>query len=97
MSEHQQQWHSTANTWCATAMLTVAPQSAGRVRSGCHPWDSDGGTRSHQLEYEPLPVDDPTRRRPDISLARGVLGWEPRIELRDGLARTAEWLRSVGG
>jgi dTDP-glucose 4,6-dehydratase len=44
---------------------------------------------------EPLPVDDPTRRRPDTTLAREQLGWEPKIELREGLARTAEWLRSV--
>jgi len=44
---------------------------------------------------EPLPVDDPTRRRPDTTLAREQLGWEPKVELREGLARTAEWLRSV--
>jgi nucleoside-diphosphate-sugar epimerase len=44
---------------------------------------------------EPLPVDDPTRRRPDTTLAHEQLGGEPKIELREGLARTAEWLRSV--
>ncbi len=44
---------------------------------------------------EPLPVDDPVRRRPDITLARAELGWEPRVPLRDGLARTADWLRTV--
>jgi dTDP-glucose 4,6-dehydratase len=43
---------------------------------------------------EPLPVDDPTQRRPDISLARRVLGWEPEVDLRDGLARTVEWFRT---
>jgi nucleoside-diphosphate-sugar epimerase len=37
-------------------------------------------------------VDDPTQRRPDITRARTELGWEPRIELREGLTRTAEWL-----
>ena len=42
--------------------------------------------------HEPLPVDDPTQRRPDITRARDELGWEPRIELREGLTRTAEWL-----
>ena len=52
------------------------------------------GTGS-SIVREPLPVDDPTRRRPDTTLAREQLGWEPKIELRDGLARTAEWLRSV--
>jgi nucleoside-diphosphate-sugar epimerase len=38
-----------------------------------------------------LPVDDPTRRRPDITLAREALGWEPAVPLRDGLERTYEW------
>ncbi|HVE47520.1 MAG TPA: UDP-glucuronic acid decarboxylase family protein [Acidimicrobiales bacterium] len=50
---------------------------------------------SSELVHEPLPVDDPTQRRPDISLAKEVLGWEPRIQLREGLVRTAEWLGSV--
>ena len=43
--------------------------------------------------YEPLPEDDPTQRRPDITLARTVLGWSPEVELREGLARTIEWFR----
>ncbi|HEV8065709.1 MAG TPA: UDP-glucuronic acid decarboxylase family protein [Acidimicrobiales bacterium] len=43
---------------------------------------------------EPLPLDDPTRRRPDTALAKELLGWEPEIALRDGLARTIEWFRS---
>jgi dTDP-glucose 4,6-dehydratase len=50
---------------------------------------------SSEIVYEPLPVDDPTQRRPDISLARSALGWEPRVELREGLGRTAAWIRSV--
>ena len=37
---------------------------------------------------EPLPVDDPKQRRPDIGVARSVLGWEPRVQLEDGLGRT---------
>jgi UDP-glucuronate decarboxylase len=44
---------------------------------------------------KPLPVDDPERRRPDISLARERLGWEPHVTLREGLARTIAWFRSV--
>ncbi|MDP9404645.1 MAG: SDR family oxidoreductase [Actinomycetota bacterium] len=48
-----------------------------------------------ELVHEPLPLDDPTKRRPDITLARRALGWEPRTELRVGLARTAEWLGSL--
>ncbi|MHB1894768.1 MAG: UDP-glucuronic acid decarboxylase family protein [Candidatus Dormibacteria bacterium] len=42
----------------------------------------------------PLPIDDPTRRRPDISVARQVLGWEPVIDLRLGLSRTIDWFRA---
>jgi dTDP-glucose 4,6-dehydratase len=41
-----------------------------------------------QVIYEPLPVDDPTQRQPDLTLARAHLGWEPTISLRDGLIRT---------
>jgi dTDP-glucose 4,6-dehydratase len=48
---------------------------------------------SSELVFEPLPVDDPKVRRPDIGLARRVLGWEPEVDLRQGLARTAEWFR----
>jgi dTDP-glucose 4,6-dehydratase len=43
--------------------------------------------------YAPLPVDDPTQRRPDITLARQQLGWEPDVPLRQGLERTAAWFR----
>jgi dTDP-glucose 4,6-dehydratase len=45
------------------------------------------------LVFEPLPEDDPTRRRPNISRARELLGWEPKIELREGLERTYAWYR----
>ena len=48
-----------------------------------------------EIIFEPLPVDDPARRRPDISLARQVLGWEPEIDLRAGLERTAAYFREV--
>jgi dTDP-glucose 4,6-dehydratase len=50
---------------------------------------------SSEIVFAPLPTDDPTQRRPDITLAREVLGWEPTVDLRTGLARTAEWFRSV--
>jgi dTDP-glucose 4,6-dehydratase len=43
-----------------------------------------------EVIYEALPTDDPQVRQPDISLARKVLGWEPSVELRDGLRRTIE-------
>jgi nucleoside-diphosphate-sugar epimerase len=43
------------------------------------------------IVYEPLPTDDPTRRCPDITLARKELGWEPKIDLREGLERTIDY------
>jgi UDP-glucuronate decarboxylase len=46
-----------------------------------------------EVVYEPLPVDDPTQRKPDITLARERLGWEPQVALREGLERTAAWSR----
>ncbi|HKN91503.1 MAG TPA: GDP-mannose 4,6-dehydratase, partial [Acidimicrobiia bacterium] len=46
-----------------------------------------------EVAFEPLPEDDPRQRRPDISLARRLLGWEPKVPLGEGLARTAEWMR----
>jgi len=46
---------------------------------------------SSEIVHEPLPVDDPTQRQPDITLARELLGWEPRVDLRDGLERTAAY------
>ena len=49
-----------------------------------------------EITFEPLPQDDPTRRRPDITLAGQVLGWRPVVSLADGLARTVEWFRSAG-
>jgi dTDP-glucose 4,6-dehydratase len=48
-----------------------------------------------EIVFEPLPVDDPSQRQPDITVARTQLGWEPEISLREGLTRTAEWYRRV--
>jgi dTDP-glucose 4,6-dehydratase len=50
------------------------------------------GTNS-EIIYERLPVDDPTQRQPDITLARERLGWKPVVPLREGLERTADWFR----
>ncbi|MEY2454380.1 MAG: dTDP-glucose 4,6-dehydratase [Acidimicrobiaceae bacterium] len=50
---------------------------------------------SSEIVYEPLPVDDPTQRKPDITLARERLGWEPQIQLREGLERTAAYFTKV--
>jgi UDP-glucuronate decarboxylase len=49
------------------------------------------------ITYHPLPEDDPLRRRPDISRARTLLGWEPKVALQDGLLHTVEWFRSRVG
>jgi dTDP-glucose 4,6-dehydratase len=47
------------------------------------------------LEYRPLPQDDPKTRKPDISRAKEVLDWEPRVAVEDGLARTIAWYRTL--
>ena len=54
-----------------------------------------GSTSS--IEYRPLPTDDPTRRRPDITVARSALGWEPTTSLEEGLSRTATFLAQDAG
>jgi dTDP-glucose 4,6-dehydratase len=52
------------------------------------------GSRS-VIENRDLPVDDPKTRQPDITLARRILGWEPRVPLAEGLARTIEYFRQL--
>jgi dTDP-glucose 4,6-dehydratase len=49
---------------------------------------------SAPVEHRPLPVDDPLRRRPDISRAQSTLGWRPEVPPAEGVRRTAEWLLS---
>jgi UDP-glucuronate decarboxylase len=49
---------------------------------------------SSQLDFLPLPQDDPRQRRPDISRAQALLDWEPKIELQEGLAKTITYFRS---
>ena len=51
------------------------------------------GSKS-ELRFQALPEDDPTRRCPDITLARARLGWEPRISLREGLVKSLDFFRS---
>ena len=52
------------------------------------------GSKS-RIEHRDLPVDDPRQRRPDITRARTLLGWEPQVGLEDGLQRTLEYFRTV--
>jgi dTDP-glucose 4,6-dehydratase len=49
---------------------------------------------SSQIEFRPLPVDDPKVRRPDITLARKLLDWEPKISLRQGISQSIEYFRT---
>ena len=48
-----------------------------------------------KIIMKPLPQDDPTQRQPDITLARATLGWEPTIQLNEGLAQTIDWFRKI--
>jgi nucleoside-diphosphate-sugar epimerase len=48
-----------------------------------------------QIEFLPLPEDDPKQRNPDISRAREFLGWEPKVQLEDGILKTSNWMASI--
>jgi len=50
------------------------------------------GTTS-TIEYRPLPVDDPKVRQPDITRAKKVLGWEPRVSFEEGIRHTIDYFR----
>ncbi len=50
---------------------------------------------AHELIHEPLPEDDPKQRRPDISKAKKLLGWEPKVGLEEGLGYTLEYFRKT--
>ncbi|MCX7635138.1 MAG: hypothetical protein N2Z74_05260, partial [Syntrophales bacterium] len=49
------------------------------------------------LRFAPLPQDDPVQRQPDISLAQGLIGWQPRIPLEEGLRRTIAYFSRILG
>src|SRR5271156_3068673 len=53
------------------------------------------GTKS-KIEHRPLPVDDPKVRQPDITRARNVLGWEPKVDFDEGIKKTIDYFRSRG-
>ncbi|MCX5763164.1 MAG: SDR family oxidoreductase [Gemmatimonadetes bacterium] len=54
------------------------------------------GTKS-EIVHQPLPVDDPKVRQPDISKARATLGWEPQVDVHEGVRRTIEYFRTLLG
>lgn len=53
------------------------------------------GSKS-KIAYEPLPIDDPRQRKPDITVARKYLKWQPKVPLREGLRQTIEWFKQPG-
>jgi UDP-glucuronate decarboxylase len=52
------------------------------------------GTKS-KIVYKDLPSDDPKQRQPDITLAKNIINWEPKVQLEDGLVKTIEYFRNV--
>jgi UDP-glucuronate decarboxylase len=48
-----------------------------------------------EIVFQPLPQDDPVRRRPDITLAKSKLGWEPTVPLREGLLKAIAYFREA--
>ena len=54
------------------------------------------GSRS-EIVFRPLPMDDPKVRQPDITRARTLLGWEPRVDTDEGLKLTIEWFKKTLG
>lgn len=52
------------------------------------------GSKS-KIVHEPLPVDDPKVRQPDITRAREILGWEPKVAIEDGLVKTIDWFKTL--
>jgi dTDP-glucose 4,6-dehydratase len=52
------------------------------------------GSKS-SISYEPLPQDDPKQRRPDITKARQLLGWEPKVDLETGLRQSLDYFRKA--
>jgi len=52
---------------------------------------------SSEIVFHPLPQDDPVRRKPDVTLAKEKLGWEPKVPVREGLIRTIGYFRQMLG
>jgi UDP-glucuronate decarboxylase len=53
------------------------------------------GIRHRRITYQPLPEDDPKRRKPDITLAKKHLSWSPEVKLHEGLKPTIGWFKSI--
>ena len=55
----------------------------------------DATGSSSELIFDPLPIDDPVQRRPDVTLARRLFGWEPKVALTDGIQDTVVWFSDL--
>ena len=86
-----------AASWALLESDHVGPMNIGNPTSSpCSSWPSSCSSspaRRRSSCSSRSPTDDPKQRRPDITLAEQVLGWQPEIELREGLARTHDWYR----
>ena len=82
------------NTEGVTGPVNIGNPAERTVREAAEMIREMTGSAS-EIVYRPLPGDDPTRRRPDISLAKKTLGWEPRIPFEEGLARTVAYFRQA--
>jgi UDP-glucuronate decarboxylase len=60
-----------------------------------HGWASNFQPCTSKIVFKPLPGDDPKMRKPDITLAKGLLNWEPKIPLSEGLAKTIQYFRNT--
>ena len=87
-----------------TRMMATGPEEAGPINIG-NPGEFTieqlgelvielTGSKS-KLVYRPLPSDDPKQRQPDISRAKAALGWEPKVELREGLTKTIAYFEDM--
>ena len=81
--------HPAGGVRATTTRSTSATRTSSRCSSSPTQVIEVTGSRS-EIVHEALPTDDPQVRQPDISLAREMLGWEPKVELREGLRRTLE-------
>ena len=68
---------------------------AGKVNRKIRSETFEKGSKVITIEYKPLPKDDPTQRRPDITIAQELLGWSPYVQLDEGLDKTIEYFRKI--
>ena len=69
----------------------ISADQFSKITAGSKLGDKDKPKPLVEKIAEAKPVDDPAQRKPDITLARTLLGWEPEVTLEEGLAKTAEW------